>query len=100
MARKVLKQIIKVAIDDFEGLEGCVIHVNTGIRMGTLMELDQRNAKTLLPFMKEVLVEWEGFDVPCNEEGFKDLTPAETNAILQAVMRVIGNPQMTSSASG
>lgn len=101
MARTVNNEPVKVIIENVDSLEGCSIMVLPRVKLGTMMNLDRNNGDSLIAFLEECIVGWEGFTgLPCAREGFLELDVHEVQAITQAVSQVVTNPPNASKVSG
>lgn len=100
MARKVVERIYWVSIADSETLDGCRIRIKTNIPMKVLQEFEEsgQTVRAGLDFLSIAIVDWEGFDLPCERASFGELDAQEIMELTRLVNETIQNPPKATSA--
>lgn len=104
MARRLVPRYEKFTLTpvDMETIEEGTVAtfvIRTNIPLSWLTSLKQDNAETARDFLLNVIKEWDGMDLPLDRDGIGELVTDEVKAIVDGIMRCVGNPQRPPNGS-
>lgn len=102
MARRHEKRYVWVDVtsEDVSTIDRGRVKILTNPPMKAVNQLNKDDIASVTRFFSEVIVDWEGFDLPCSAEGFGELDTEETQELSAVVIKAITTPQSATSDNG